>query len=162
MSKQSNEKKGVYRVEIRFNPTHSSQDAEIVAKLESSPVTPGHFIKMLMVNYFCCQPGGLGLSEEEQISFAWFLPKFANKKRRDLFPYDAIAPAKPKRSESKKHEELDERCTLAAAAKVESTAVAVVENRDTNVVVPGSGRPLWGPGNLPPGFDTSDFEDFNG
>lgn len=164
MAKQGKEEKGVYRVEVRLNPARSSQDAEIVAKLERSPVTPGHLIKMLMVNYFCTQPGGFGLTDEEQISFARFQPKYANKKRKDLFPDGAPDHDKPQKVESKKHKESvgSDSVTKVADAKVEASTVATVDNKDSNVVVPGSGRPPWGPGNLPPGFDTSDFEDFVG
>ena len=151
----------VQRVDVRFNPLSNELDAVILAKIECLPVAASHLVKMLLVDYFTGQSGGLGLSPDEMEIFAEMSPRFANKKRRGISP----DPAKPHRTESKKHKDADGPNTVAKVVEAKpeaATTAGVTDNKDSNVVVPGSGRPPWGPGNLPPGFDTSDFEDFAG
>lgn len=174
MAKEKKEEKVVYRVEVRLNPSHNPQDAAIVARLERSAVTPGHFVKMLMVNYFCLQPGGFGLLEEEQVSFARLQPKLANKKRKDLFPDEMPIPSSPKRTESKKTKVSDGPTTGSGVteAKVGMTAADIAKDKNTNAVEAapvlggssasdaGSRRIPWGPDNPPPCLDMSDFENF--
>ena len=155
---------GVRKIVVRFNPQSSALDGVILTKIECLPVAASHLAKMLLVDYFSRQSGGLGLSSYEMKMFAEMSPRFANKKRKDLFPDGTPDHDKPQKVESKKHKESDGNSTLTkvADAKVEARAVAAGDIKGSNVVVPGSGRPPWGPGNLPPGFDTSDFEDFVG
>lgn len=156
------ERQKVQRIEVRLNPLSNELDAVILAKIDCLPVAASHLLKMLLVDYFTGQSGGLGLSPDEMKVFAEMSPRFANKNRKA--PSFDGASLSGRGMEGKKYKEPDVSITVdnTADGKMETVAVAVVDNNDSNVVVPGSGKPPWGPGNLPPFMDMSDFENFAG
>ena len=141
-------KKQRIRIELPLNPQSSALDAMLWAKLNACLVPPTHLLRVLLMNHFALQPGGLGLTEEEQAAFIELSPRFGRKT-----PSVKTAAPSPVASSRK----------YADVAPKES----VLENKinEDNKPrpadgSPGSGKKPWGPDNLPPCFDMSDFGDF--
>jgi hypothetical protein len=72
-------KKQRIRIELPLNPQSSALDAVLLAKLNACVVPPTHLLRVLLMNHFAQQPGGLGLTEEEQAAFVDLSPRFSRK-----------------------------------------------------------------------------------
>lgn len=127
-------RKKIERLEIRLNSSNPL-DALLLAKLETIAISASALAKHLLLNYFAGQPGGIGLVAQEQSLYAEMQPRSA-KAKKETQPKSA----KP---------------VSVSAAPVSRSAVPAPSNRSAKTGdVDGSG---WGPGKLPPCFDTSEL-----
>lgn len=126
-------KKKIERLEIRLNSSNPL-DALLLAKLETIAISAPALAKNLLLNYFAGQPGGIGLVAQEQSLFAEMQPRSAKAKKE----------AQPKATKP-----------VSAAPVSRPAEQPASSGRPAKAVdVDGSG---WGPGKLPPCFDTSEL-----
>lgn len=123
--------KKVERIEIRLN-TSNPLDALLLAKLETVVISAPALVKTLLLNYFAAQPGGIGLDATEQSLFADMQPRSAKKQSQ----------TKPQAAG---------KSLVVGSPAHPAPVVQPVQSSGTGTAT------AWGPGKLPPCFDTSDL-----